>query len=256
MDFRSDGLTAAANTEAASTTSLTQAEHAANSNPAMESSNVQQSESLTSHAKQSLTDPHPHHFHLRAPLLHRRSGKASSARAFTTPNIQWLAGTWHVTHTSLPLWNDKRNTRITYTALPDDKIDDLVQYQMISSSKIKTIEGIDTPNPDAAHDGGGAWKWRGKGWLKIATSDWEILGWGDAPAEDGSGKEQWVVTYFSKTLFTPPGIDLYARTGKGHSDRTFDEIKKSLERLGEEHADIKQLVQDFYAITRDDSMDK
>lgn len=57
-----------------------------------------------------------------------------------------------MTHSTLPMWKDKRNVTITYTNLPPDsagvvKIDDLVSYQGLGSDKVKTICGIDTPSP-------------------------------------------------------------------------------------------------------------
>lgn len=57
-----------------------------------------------------------------------------------------------MTHSTLPMWKDKRNVTITYTNLPADsagvvKIDDLVSYQGIASDKVKTVCGIDTPSP-------------------------------------------------------------------------------------------------------------
>ena len=47
-----------------------------------------------------------------------------------------------------------------------DRLDDLVTYQSQSSTRLQTIEGVDT----ASGQGRGEWDWRGKGWLKIASS--------------------------------------------------------------------------------------
>ena len=46
-----------------------------------------------------------------------------------------------------------------------------------------------------------------KGWLMIASSKWQVLGYG----------EGWAITYFAKTLFTPAGIDIYIRAEQGIS---------------------------------------
>jgi hypothetical protein len=67
------------------------------------------------------------------------------------PTNDFLAGTWHVTHSTLPMWKDKRNVNITYTTLPANssgvvKIDDLVRYQGIDSEKIQFVKGVDTPS--------------------------------------------------------------------------------------------------------------
>lgn len=80
------------------------------------------------------------------------------------------------------------------------------------------MKGIDTPAGD------GAWNWRGKGWLKIATSHWEVLGWG----EEG---ERWVVTWFASSLFTPAGLDIYSSRKEGLSRGLFERIEKALEGL-------------------------
>lgn len=45
----------------------------------------------------------------------------------------------------------------------------------------------------------------------IASSKWQLLGY-NPPGEDG---EEWAVTFFEKTLFTPAGLDIYARMEKG-----------------------------------------
>lgn len=65
----------------------------------------------------------------------------------------------------------------------------------------------------------------------IATSHWEILGWGD---EQDTGNS-WVVTYFAKTLFTPAGVDVYARRGVLRPD-TVAGIQRALGELGGEVA--------------------
>jgi hypothetical protein len=78
-----------------------------------------------------------------------------------------------------------------------------------------------------------AYHWRGKGWLMIASSKWEILGWGE---EEGTGNS-WVVTYFAKTLFTPAGVDFYSRKG-GLTPQTVEGIKAGLGGLGGEVANL------------------
>ena len=153
---------------------------------------------------------------------------ASKGNKCVPPTNDWIIGTWHVTHSSLPLWKGKRNVNITYETLPADssgvtKIDDLVRYQAIGSDKIKSVHGVDTPTPGNP----GAWDWRGKGWLMIASSHWECLGFGRADKNN-----QWMVTYFAKTLFTPAGIDIYSRNKPGLPQATVDEILHALRELG------------------------
>lgn len=143
----------------------------------------------------------------------------SQRSEFTAPTVAFLQGRWHVTHSTLPMWKTNRNVTITYRSLPNNAevLDDLVEYQPVNSDKKKKIEGVDTP--DAAMLG--AYSWRGRGFLKLASSHWQILGYGD---EDGG----WAVTYFQKTLFTPAGIDLYARRKGGLSDELIEQIRDEI----------------------------
>lgn len=130
-----------------------------------------------------------------------------------------------------------------------NKLDDLVQYQTLSSDKIKTVHGVDTASGEGNT---GAWDWRGKGWLMIASSRWEVLGWGDLPSVHFHGEEhiqQWAVTYFAKTLFTPAGIDVYSRRKEGLGDGVMQKIKDALGAL--EHEGVKGLVGDLFEIRRD-----
>lgn len=83
---------------------------------------------------------------------------------------------------------------------------------------------------------------RGAGWLKIATSQWQLLGFHvshDSPAE--SEDPEWVVTYFASTLFTPAGLDIYSRTKDGLSDVFVEGLVEELGSLG---ADVAPLVKD------------
>lgn len=149
-------------------------------------------------------------------------------------------GSWHVTHSTLPMWKKNRNVVITYKPLdsPPGAIDDLVEYQPLSSDKKKSVEGVDKPDPSvhAAYD------WRGKGWLKVASSHWEVLGHGE---EDGG----WVVTYFAKTLFTPAGIDIYAKRRGGLSGDLIMKIKEEMRKI--EDADFRKLADEIFDIKHD-----
>jgi hypothetical protein len=164
---------------------------------------------------------------------------AKQAENRVPPTNEFLMGTWHVTHSSLPLWKDKRNVNITYKEIDSSgvKIDDLVQYQAVGSDKIKSINGVDTPTPGNP----GAWDWRGKGWLKIASSHWECLGFGHA---DGNNK--WAVTYFAKSLFTPAGMDIYSWDKQGLPQSTVDDIIQALKGL--EIEEITNLADTMFEI--------
>ncbi|MCJ1473087.1 hypothetical protein MMC13_001737 [Lambiella insularis] len=157
------------------------------------------------------------------------------------PSPAWLAGTWHVTHSTLPMWKSARNVTITYEPLPPlanqpPQLLDTVAYQPLHGDKRKTIRGVDTASAD-----GRAWDWRGKGWLKIASSRWEVLGWGEC--EGG----RWAVTYFQKSLFSPAGIDVYERGEVGEGV-----VRGVREALGGmEEGGVGRLVEEMVEVRRD-----
>ena len=213
-------------------------------------------------------------YQLRPPLSHRRfSSIQASSKGFRLPDLPWLCGTWHVTHSTLPMWKNKRNVRIAYTRLPGNKLDDLVTYQNLKSKELHSVHGIDTPKKD------GAYLWRGKGLLKIATSRWEVLGWGgggahaapihpagtetvqvSAPTVEEEDAEQWVVTYFAKTPFTPAGIDIYSRKSTGLSMATMGKLRTALARLDGRKSQaakpkngLGQLVDQIFEVRIDDA---
>lgn len=122
------------------------------------------------------------------------------------------------------MWKKNKNVVITYTPLesPPGSINDLVQYNPIDSHKHKTVEGVDKPDTNVE----AAYNWRGKGWLKIASSHWEVLGYG----EEDAG---WLVTFFEKTLFTPAGIDVYARRKGGLSEDLIQRIRNEMKKIND-----------------------
>ncbi|OJD32296.1 histidinolphosphatase-like protein [Diplodia corticola] len=197
---------------------------------------------------------------LHAPITTAPS-PTSVSPAQPVPAPAWLQGKWHVTHSTLPMWRTKRNVTITYTPVADStKIDDLVEYQALDGSsttaKIKSVHGVDTPAADCA---GWAWDWRGKGWLVIASSRWEVLGYGDELDGGGNGgggaqtqppdARQWVVTYFAKTLFTPAGIDLYSRHPDGLRPGTVRAIEEAL--AGVEDEGVRSLAKELFEVKMD-----
>ncbi|KAF1925843.1 uncharacterized protein M421DRAFT_423406 [Didymella exigua CBS 183.55] len=209
---------------------------------------------------------------------------AAGTKTITPPTLSWLQGAWLVTHSSLPLWRKARNVRITYTPIPQSgsaggrghaggtHLLDEVTYESLSSSgtgKPSTVRGVDKPfatadapatlglvahadtAPPAATDAGEelaalGYTWRGKGWLMIATSKWEILGWGEE--EEG---DSWVVTYFAKTLFTPAGVDFYSRRGR-LGTATVEGIKAAIRELG---GDVAKLGGEVFEVACDGERD-
>ena len=148
------------------------------------------------------------------------------------------------------MWKSKRNVTITYKSLPPstsspaqdgfEKLDDLVSYQTLSSDKVKTMAGIDTANGKDT----GSWGWRGKGMLTLITSHWEILGYGES-----EGEHQFAVTYFSKTLFTPAGVDVYSRKKEGLPEAVLAAVKEAL--AGVEHEPVQKLAGEIFEVKRD-----
>ena len=180
----------------------------------------------------------------------------SSYNSFELPPLSFILGNWNVTHSTLSMWKSSRNVVISYTPLSDaskttpgssasdpselrtTQLDSVVTYQPLSSDKLKTVKGIETPEPDTP----GAYKSRGKGLLKIASSQWELLGWG----EDEGG---WIVTLFQKTLFTPMGIDFYVRKKGGISQELVDRIKAEMAKVGDEK--FAALTKEIFKIRHD-----
>ena len=155
------------------------------------------------------------------------------------------------------MWKSKRNVRITYSLLPPsapsipeeqtDRLDDLVEYQSLDSDKQHTVRGIDKASGGAGdHD---AWDWRGKGWLMIASSHWEVLGWGEEKGADQSSGNRWAVTFFAKTLFTPAGIDVYSRRQQGLNADTLEQIKNALADSASD--EVRSLAQQIFEIKTD-----
>jgi hypothetical protein len=179
----------------------------------------------------------------------------TSSPSILPPSLTWLSGSWNVTHSTLPMWRKNRNVVITYTVTSTSplEIDDQVTYQPLGSDSVKTVRGVDkpfaVPNTQEGAEGSLGFNWRGKGWLMIASSKWEILGYGD---EEGTGveggvKNAWVVTYFAKTLFTPAGVDIYSRVGALRPE-TVEGIKAGLVGLG---GDVEKLAGDMFEIKMD-----
>lgn len=161
----------------------------------------------------------------------------ADAVASSSPSVDWIKGTWTVTHSTLSMWRSARNVRISYALLPAKgdgrtRIDDLVEYEPTSKTGVlKTVEGVDTQ----ASNGAG-WDWRGKGWLFFVSSHWEVLGWGEETAQDGS-KERWAVTWFAPTVFTKEGIDIYSDKKEGVSEGLYSKIEAALKKI-----EAKELV--------------
>ncbi|KAI0479356.1 hypothetical protein GGR56DRAFT_673283 [Xylariaceae sp. FL0804] len=188
------------------------------------------------------------------------SSSSSSSSSFAAPPLDWLRRTWTVTHSTLSMWRGAQNVRITYapyypsgaTTSEEEKEearrsgvnDNVVEYEKKNKKKsgVKRVDGVERPDPVVP----AAWNWRGKGWLAIASSHWEVLGWGERPrpppvgddtgAGAGAGAdadvERWAVTWFAPTLFTQEGVDIYSDRPEGLSRETVEGILGALGELG------------------------
>ncbi|MVM38402.1 hypothetical protein GO730_13805 [Spirosoma sp. HMF3257] len=132
------------------------------------------------------------------------------------PLIQALVGTWFICSTNFPMWlkGDKTSPTFTYS-ITDKKGEtnvllDTVRYQKKGESK--TLIGFDYQvQPDSL-----AFVWRGKGVLSLVRSHWNVV------LQDPAG--QWAVIWFSRTLFTPEGVDIISRTPQ-LPEKTLNHIK-------------------------------
>lgn len=141
---------------------------------------------------------------------------------------------------------NKRDVSITYTPFPDIDsphgavgFDDLVEYYPASTkpgSKPSTVAGTDH-TLDVGH-----FKWRGNGLLFIASSKWQVLGCNMSEGEDS---HHWAVTFFEKTLFTPAGLDIYARSAKGIPESLLKEILEKIKAVG---GDVAALSEAFFEV--------
>jgi hypothetical protein len=113
-----------------------------------------------------------------------------------------LVGTWFIHSTNFPMWlkGDKVNPTFNYSVVTkkDRVLLDEVKY--LKNGKEKSIVGYDTQAPKDTT----VFVWRGKGLLHLLKSKWKVA------LMDDSG--QWAVIWFSKTLFTPEGVDIISRT--------------------------------------------
>lgn len=115
-----------------------------------------------------------------------------------------LIGTWFVCSSNFPMWlkGDKTDPTFTYSIAPKKAratvLLDEVRY--LKRGKLKTLTGFDyQDNTDSSR-----FVWRGKGLLSLLRSRWNVV------LIDPGG--QWAVIWFSKTWFTPEGVDIISRS--------------------------------------------
>ena len=180
-------------------------------------------------------------FTLRCPSVYA-SSPALDPPAIQPLSLEQLLGRWYITHTSSPNWRDKCNVLLTYSLLdtppqPHAPIDDLITYQKLSSAKLQSVHGTDTPSKVDPW----AWTWRGNGLLRVAISHWEILGHGER-GDCG----QWMVVHAQKSIFSPAAINVYTREKHGLPEAMLKSIKVALEGFGQDI--LRALVESMYSV--------
>jgi hypothetical protein len=130
--------------------------------------------------------------------------------------LHQLIGTWFIIGSNFPMWlkGDKLSPTFNYT-LTEKKGELYDEVRYLQKGKTKVIKGYD--RRDAKDES--AFTWRGKGLLFIAKSKWKVK------LMDEKG--QWAVIWFSKTLFTPEGVDIICRD-KNPDPRLIEEIKNKM----------------------------
>lgn len=151
------------------------------------------------------------------------------------PLIQTIVGTWFICSTNFPMWLKGDKTSPTFTYSITDKKGEtnvlLDEVKYVKNGKIKTLTGFDYQ--DATDSS--AFVWRGKGLLSLVRSQWKVV------LHDPNG--QWAVIWFSKTLFTPEGVDIISRTPQ-LSDKTLNHIKSLMAanpRLAKHSSNLRDL---------------
>ncbi|BCR94874.1 uncharacterized protein AKAW2_11920A [Aspergillus luchuensis] len=198
--------------------------------------------------------PQKYHHH------HHSSHEHSPPLPPTTTNI---LGTWYITRSSSPFWSDKRNPTITLTAdttttttppgslplsalsqptttSPTPILTNKTSYQTLSSSSVKTTTGTDRAISGGKEHGPIQMEWRGSGWLRMVSAQWEILGWGGADDDD-----EWLLVFANKSMFMPAGISLYSRTKTGVDEMVWAGIEVELGGLVERYpaeGELRELV--------------
>jgi hypothetical protein len=124
------------------------------------------------------------------------------ARELDLPQVRSedLLGSWHIVRTTFPMWRTPKHSHPTlnYARVEGDpsRLEDRVIYRR--HGKTRQILGVDRQDPELSCH----FTWRGRGLLALLRSDWYVI---DLERERGL-----MAIYFSKTWFTPEGIDIAA----------------------------------------------
>jgi len=161
-------------------------------------------------------------------------------------DIDKFIGKWWVTHSTLPMWKNKKDVSISYKIIQAAplKLNDLVEYRSekaSSSSAPSAVHGVSSlrTRPQQLHEHGAYFQWRGAGLLKPLTSKWQVIGY--------NHDKGWAVTYFEATWFTPAGMDIYCRNKDGLGDDFENVIIKEVQKL---EGKAGELAKNFFQLSR------
>ncbi|MDF7819170.1 hypothetical protein P1X15_16245 [Runella sp. MFBS21] len=131
--------------------------------------------------------------------------------------IPTLVGTWFICFTNFPMWlkGNKTNPTFNYSIIKGKENQLLDEVKFLKKGKEKSIRGIDYQDNQVPS----TFVWRGQGMLRVLKSKWQVK----LLDKDG----QWAVIWFSKTLFTPEGVDVICRPPRLDAD-TFNHIKNQM----------------------------
>lgn len=129
---------------------------------------------------------------------------------------------------------------------PPNKLDDTAYYQPLTSFKFKTINGVDTPRGTDTS----VWDRGGKGWLTVATTHWEVLGYGDI-LEEAGGPGQWLVTHIYSDEVHECGDSVYSRTKEGNPEAVVRDILECLG--GIKYEAVKRFAGEISQVLRNQS---
>lgn len=149
-------------------------------------------------------------------------------------SLSAFCGTWYVIRTNLALWQARTHPTISYTRLRPanaPQLGDVVRYRA-ANGQPGVITGVDEGLGETER----LFLWRGDRWFsRFITSAWCVVDHDPACAV-------WAVTYFSKTLFTKAGLDIYARTPSLDPAQ----VTEILARL-RQHPYLKEQVKSLFA---------
>lgn len=166
---------------------------------------------------------------------------------------------WTVSYSTLPMWRNKRNVKITYNPISgspykhhhthqsketkeqeETHLSDLVTYQSLTSNRIHSVRGIDKPttphlpksrkpcpllsvltrHPEDPTPTPNAWTYTWRGSGYLKPFTSKWEILGYGSVSVERVKHDWLLTYFSETRLTPAGVDILFRRSSPSDDES------------------------------------